>query len=101
MGIPSYFSHVIKKHNIIIKQPKMLQLVDNLYIDSNSIIYDVIHLEGSINKSFPQIFMEICTKLEFYISIICPTKNVYIAFDGIAPIAKLSQQRTRRIKNTI
>jgi 5'-3' exonuclease len=101
MGIPSYFSHVIKQHNVIIKQPKMLKLVDNLYIDSNSIIYDVIHSEGSINKSFPQIFMEISTKLEYYISIICPTKNVYIAFDGIAPIAKLSQQRTRRIKNTI
>lgn len=101
MGIPSYFSHIIKQHNIIIKQPKLLKLVDNLYIDSNSIIYDVIHSENSINKSFTQIYKEICEKLDYYISVIDPKKNVFIAFDGVAPIAKLSQQRTRRIKNTI
>ena len=40
MGIPSYFSHIIKNYaNVLQKYNKMFK-VDNLYIDSNSIIYD-------------------------------------------------------------
>jgi 5'-3' exonuclease len=28
-----------------------------------------------------------------------PTDNIYIAFDGVAPVAKLQQQRNRRYKS--
>ena len=41
MGIPSYFSYIIKNHpNIIKKYIKDVLKVDNLYLDCNSIIYD-------------------------------------------------------------
>ena len=41
MGIPSYFSHLIKNHPSIIKKYiKDILKVDNLYLDCNSIIYD-------------------------------------------------------------
>jgi|UniRef100_A0A6C0LJ87 5'-3' exonuclease len=101
MGIPSYFSHIIKNHNAIVRKPDMKESIDNLYIDSNSIIYDVIHQENSNQLSFDEIFNQICLKLDMYIQQISPQKLVFIAFDGVAPVAKLSQQRTRRIKNTI
>ena len=101
MGIPSYFSHIIKNHNIIIQKQKLNKQIDNLYIDSNSIIYDVIHNENIKNMTNEDIYKDICIKLVYYINEINPNKYVYISFDGIAPVAKLAQQRTRRIKNTI
>ena len=43
MGIPSYFSYIVKNHrNIIKKLNDINYLIDNLYIDSNSIIYDAL-----------------------------------------------------------
>jgi 5'-3' exonuclease len=99
MGIPSYFSHLIKEHSNIIRKQKDDDIIDNLYIDSNSIIYDVIY---SIEEySFENIFKNICMKLESYIYIIKPRKTVIIAFDGVAPLAKMVQQRLRRNKGII
>jgi len=41
MGIPSYFSYVLKNHKII---KKMIDIkCTSLFLDANSIIYDVIH----------------------------------------------------------
>ena len=50
MGIPSYFSYIVKNHGSIIRRINALKdPVNNLYLDSNSIIYDVyrnIPVEG-------------------------------------------------------
>ena len=41
MGIPSYFVHIVKNHGNIIKKFKNSDIdIHNLYIDSNSIVYD-------------------------------------------------------------
>jgi 5'-3' exonuclease len=40
-------------------------------------------------------------KIEDYIFYIHPTITVYIAFDGVAPFAKMDQQRTRRHKTVL
>ena len=43
MGIPSYFSHIVKNHSQIIKKYSIFlqyNKINNLYLDSNSIIYD-------------------------------------------------------------
>ena len=48
MGIPSYFSFILKNYGNIISRLK--RKVDNLYLDSNSIIYDSLRkLEGNHN----------------------------------------------------
>ena len=41
MGIPSYFSYIIRKYSNIIQ--KKLDRVQGLLMDCNSIIYDVYH----------------------------------------------------------
>ena len=43
MGIPSYFSYIVKNHvNIIKKWLKNKMAINNLYMDCNSIIYDAV-----------------------------------------------------------
>jgi 5'-3' exoribonuclease 1 len=107
MGIPGYFSHIIKNYSTIINKIKSYPTTfDNLYIDSNSIIYDVLqHLHDDYDNNdeiFEQKIIEgIIEKLEYYIQIINPQKTVFIAFDGVAPFAKLEQQRNRRYKSQL
>jgi 5'-3' exonuclease len=38
-------------------------------------------------------------KIDEYIKVLNPTRLVYIAFDGVAPLAKMEQQRSRRYKS--
>ena len=103
MGIPSYFSYIVKNHPEIIRKFYQAEFkVDNLYHDCNSIIYDVYQnmdhstLTDAIAVS---IIKRVILKIEEYISIIQPSKTVIIAFDGVAPVAKLEQQRSRRYKS--
>ena len=99
MGIPSYFSHIVKTHRKIIKKFTANECnIDNLYLDSNSIIYDVIREMDSRHGDEVHIIKGVCEKIHNYINIISPKQRVFIAFDGVAPVAKLDQQRTRRYK---
>jgi 5'-3' exonuclease len=41
----------------------------------------------------------VCKKIDFYVESLKPQQRVFIAFDGVAPVAKLSQQRDRRYKS--
>lgn len=103
MGIPSYFVHIVKNHNNIIKKFQRKDIdIENLYIDSNSVIYDGIRdIEfKNDNANFEQkLIIWVCEKLLYYINLIQPTNRVLIAFDGVAPVAKLEQQRNRRYKS--
>lgn len=107
MGIPSYFSHIIRNYpNILrnlgffVNQPTFA--FRHLFMDCNSIVYDAVH---SIHKEeTPPANMEqeiidrVIVNIKNYIGQIRPTETVYIAFDGVAPFAKMEQQRTRRYK---
>ena len=103
MGIPSYFSYIVKNHPEIIK--KLLKgdmTINNLYMDCNSIIYDSvrnINFEELTETASRTIILRVIQKIEEYISLICPDNTVIVAFDGVAPVAKLEQQRNRRYKS--
>jgi len=104
MGIPSYFSYIIKNHPDIIKKLIKLGDIDNLYLDSNSIIYDCLrqtaHEYTGDDKEFEdRLVRSVEKKLREYIKIVKPKGHILIAFDGVAPVAKLEQQRTRRYKS--
>jgi|UniRef100_A0A6C0IQY3 5'-3' exonuclease len=106
MGIPSFFSYIVKNHGSIIKKISKSQKIDNLYLDSNSIIYDSFH---SIKKEYngndeyfeKLLIQKVCEKIEYYINEINPINRVIIAYDGVAPVAKMEQQRTRRYKSML
>ena len=100
MGIPSYFSYIVKNHIAIIKKYVPASLpIHNLYMDCNSIIYDVIHSIDHSKSNNKIIIDAVIEKIENYIKVIEPCKLVFIAFDGVAPVAKLEQQRIRRYKS--
>lgn len=103
MGIPSYFSYIVKNHpSIIRKYNKQLLRVDNLYLDCNSIIYDAyskMKFDTLTESVAISIIKAVIVKIEYYIQTIEPSKTVIIAFDGVAPVAKLEQQRARRYKS--
>jgi len=75
---------------------------DNLFIDGNGAIY------GAYNSAYEEIgdrnidnleSLIIKKTLEHYtnvINMVKPKKDVYISIDGIAPFAKITQQRIRR-----
>jgi len=107
MGIPSYFSYIIKNHSNIIRTLHHHQSVacssfNSLYMDCNSIIYDSFR---EIEKNPPSENIEksiidaVIINIKKYVNFIKPYKILYIAFDGVAPFAKMEQQRTRRYKN--
>lgn len=109
MGIPSYFAHLVKNHRSIIKKISTLKnpKMDNLYLDCNSFIYDALrninsneqkykNVEDYINIIEKKIIEDVSVNISKCIKEINPTKRVFIAFDGVAPIAKLNQQRNRR-----
>jgi len=103
MGIPSYFSYIVKNHaNIIRKLSSNTIHIDNLYLDCNSVIYDVVHsidFTKIIDSETEGIINDVCRKIDAYIYQLKPSTCIYIAFDGVAPVAKLEQQRGRRYKS--
>ena len=105
MGIPSYFSHIIRNYSNIIRSLKHFDeqsvKFQHLFMDCNSIVYDAVHsmnYEGDPSLFEAEIIKYVIQKIEEYISSINPTHTVFIAFDGVAPFAKMEQQRTRRHK---
>ena len=116
MGIPSYFSFIIKNHQKIIttlqniRNQPLSQSFHHLFFDANSIIYDAFHKLAKeysethnpdlLNQqSFFQTLSEnVIQILEQHIQFIQPEQTLFIAFDGIPPPAKIVQQRSRRFK---
>jgi len=110
MGIPSYFSYIIKNHANIIRnlqhhRNRAKTQFSSIYLDCNSIIYDAVRMvesdTGAQHKSKTvedRIITAVIQNIWHYIELIRPTKTVYIAFDGVAPFAKMAQQRVRRYK---
>eukprot|EP00934_Nitzschia_sp_Nitz4_P002883 Nitzschia sp. Nitz4//scaffold356_size15932//2575//6992//NITZ4_008878-RA/size15932-snap-gene-0.1-mRNA-1//-1//CDS//3329548961//2873//frame0 len=99
--------------------------VDRLYIDMNGIIHGCSHsnnhedeenarsedIEGddsfdgsssssSLKITNEEIFRNVCYYLDRIIGdMVKPTEMVYLAIDGVAPRAKLNQQRSRRYRS--
>jgi 5'-3' exonuclease len=114
MGIPSYFSFIAKNYSRVLEKIKTTQNKENsskyhnLYLDCNSIVYDAVHgmTEELSNQSLTEfnkrslIIERTLEKIKEYIYIIEPSNTVFIAFDGVAPAAKMNQQKSRRVRSS-
>ena len=104
MGIPNYFREVVQNYRNILQIYKSNSIkIDNLYLDANSIIYDSVKrlTDQKIKITNQLVLQETLKKIKSYILEIKPIKSVFVAFDGVAPAAKLKQQKSRRYKSYI
>eukprot|EP00736_Rhodelphis_marinus_P006971 Rmarinus@m.18120 len=113
MGIPKYYRWVSERYpllNTVITEDTHPQF-DNLYLDMNGIIHncararDNVFRSNIMDETVPvevdekQHILRIFNYIDKLFNLIKPTKLVYMAIDGVAPRAKMNQQRSRRFRS--
>ncbi|GAB1226697.1 hypothetical protein ENUP19_0302G0008 [Entamoeba nuttalli] len=115
MGVPSFFRWLKQRFPKIIvdckpsSQEKYGDLnepnasgveYDNFYIDMNGLIHPCFHPQDRQSPEKIEDMMVLLTRyLDYIIDIVRPRKLLYLAVDGVAPRAKMNQQRSRRFKS--
>lgn len=107
MGIPKFAKFIITRYPLVIQRlkdnPTIIDL-DYLYLDLNGIIHIMSHnnsFEQMLsNRSYNDIYYDVFKYIDQIIHLVRPNKFLMIAADGVAPRAKMNQQRTRRFKKT-
>ena len=97
MGIPYYFYKLSQKYNNVVSNKKP-ENTDIYCIDFNGIIHNVAQeliYEKDIVDVEDKIIEGVWNKILHYIDIY-KAKKYIICADGVAPAAKMSQQRKRR-----
>jgi len=109
MGIPWYFYTIYKKYNneneLMINETAIQSLnVDYLFLDYNSMIHpcaqQTLQCFDNDNGNFnlDDEIIKNCLNYTRYLINVIKAKNIYIMIDGVAPRAKINQQRERRYK---
>lgn len=106
MGVPKFYRWISERYpqiNQIISDSSMLPETDNFYLDMNGIIHNCTHPgEQDVSKSLTQreMMLAIFRYIDRCVSeIVKPKKLLFMAIDGVAPRAKLNQQRARRFRS--
>ena len=103
MGVPKFFRWAAERFPSIITPFKdSPPPVDNLYLDINGIIHNCTHpndVDATRRSSTEkEMIQAMFTYLEKLFNAIQPRKYFLLAVDGVAPRAKMNQQRQRRYR---
>ena len=107
MGVPGFFSWLLRKYkNNSIITSKINTPVNILYLDANCLIhpqcFKVLDLHPDwkdINVLENKMMNRVINYIDYLLNIVNPTDELYIAVDGVAPMAKMNQQRKRRYRS--
>lgn len=107
MGIPSYYKKLTETIPSLIRKSHPGQ-INWLFMDFNCLIYHCLYREDTPlyygdarkdewEKEFLDCIVRYCLKV---IKEVNPVNGVFIAIDGVVPMAKMRQQRLRRFKSS-
>ncbi|KAK6023488.1 XRN 5'-3' exonuclease [Ostertagia ostertagi] len=100
MGVPKFYRWISERYpclSEVISDTEIPEF-DNLYLDMNGIIHNCSHPNDddvNFRISQEQIFSDIFAYIDKLFNIIRPQKVFFLAVDGVAPRAKMNQQRRR------
>ncbi|PKS07951.1 hypothetical protein jhhlp_006563, partial [Lomentospora prolificans] len=106
-SVPKFFRWISERY------PGISQLIaenripefDCLYLDMNGIIHNCTHKDAGEDVSFrlseEEMFIRIFNYIEHLFGKIKPKQLFYMAIDGVAPRAKMNQQRARRFRTAL
>ncbi|KAI6783006.1 alkaline phosphatase d [Emericellopsis cladophorae] len=107
MGVPKFFRWLSERY------PSISQLIadnripefDCLYLDMNGIIHNCTHKDSAEDTTFrlseEEMFIRIFNYIEHLFGKIKPKQLFFMAIDGVAPRAKMNQQRARRFRTAL
>jgi 5'-3' exoribonuclease 2 len=111
MGVPSFFrwlhdNYPLSLHDYVEEaaeldepwppNPNGIEF-DNFYLDFNQIVHNATHPSGRpapVDRD--AMVAAVCAAVDRLVAVVRPRKLLVIAFDGVAPRAKMNQQRARR-----
>ena len=110
MGVPRFFSWVNNNYSVIIDP---ISKPNEFYFDLNCLLHPkCFEIAGEVLKENPdynlelnkdkleaKMFARIIEYMEEILDFVQPTDLIYIAIDGVAPMAKMKHQRLRRFKS--
>ena len=104
MGIPKFYRWLSERYpliNQLIADNAFLPEVDNLYLDMNGILHNCSHANDDevSMKTDKDVLLAVFYYIDRIVHIVKPQKMLYMAIDGVAPRAKLNQQRSRRFRS--
>ncbi|CAK4087335.1 unnamed protein product [Aphanomyces euteiches] len=123
MGVPAFYRWLSEKYPrtvvdaveeraVVIEGRKRFNLIDmeapnpngqefdNLFIDMNGIIHPCAHPdEGEQPRTEEEMFLRLMEYVDRLVACVRPRRLLYMAIDGVAPRAKMNQQRARRFRS--
>ncbi|RLV88104.1 5'-3' exoribonuclease 2 [Meyerozyma sp. JA9] len=116
MGVPALFRWLSRKYPKIItpvyedppeeigapqySDPNPNGELDNLYLDMNGIVHPCSHPEHKpAPETEDEMFLDVFKYTDRVLMMARPRKVLMIAVDGVAPRAKMNQQRSRRFRS--
>ncbi|KAK5993415.1 5'-3' exoribonuclease 1 [Cladobotryum mycophilum] len=107
MGVPKFFRWLSERYPAIsqVIAENRIPEFDCLYLDMNGIIHNCTHKDAGEDATFrlseEEMFIRIFNYIEHLFGKIKPKQLFFMAIDGVAPRAKMNQQRARRFRTAL